>query len=40
MPSLIADYLPLVVFIALSALIGGALLVAPFIVAYMNPDPE
>ena len=40
MPSLIADYLPLVVFIALSALIGGALLVAPFIVAYKNPDPE
>ncbi len=40
MPSLIADYLPLVVFICLSALIGGALLVAPFIVAYKNPDPE
>ena len=40
MPSLIADYLPLVVFIALSAMIGGALLVAPFIVAYKNPDPE
>ena len=40
MPSLIADYLPLVVFIALAALIGGALLIAPFIVAYKNPDPE
>ena len=40
MPSLITDYLPLVVFIALSGLIGGALLVAPFIVAYKNPDPE
>jgi NADH-quinone oxidoreductase subunit A len=39
-PSLIADYLPLVVFIGLSALIGAALLVAPFIVAYKNPDPE
>jgi NADH-quinone oxidoreductase subunit A len=38
--SLISDYLPLVVFIGLSALIGGALLVAPFIVAYKNPDPE
>ena len=40
MPSLIADYLPLVVFVVISALIGGALLVAPFIVAYKNPDPE
>jgi NADH-quinone oxidoreductase subunit A len=39
-PSLIADYLPLVVFIALAMLIGGALLVAPFIVAYKNPDAE
>ena len=40
MPSLIADYLPLVVFIALAALIGVALLVAPFFVAYRNPDAE
>jgi NADH-quinone oxidoreductase subunit A len=39
-PSLISDYLPLVVFIALSGLIGAALLAAPFIVAYKNPDPE
>jgi NADH-quinone oxidoreductase subunit A len=39
-PSLIVDYLPLVVFIALSAVIGVALLIAPFIVAYKNPDPE
>jgi NADH-quinone oxidoreductase subunit A len=39
-PSLISDYLPLVVFIALSGLIGAALLIAPFIVAYKNPDPE
>jgi NADH-quinone oxidoreductase subunit A len=39
-PSLITDYLPLVVFIALSALIGGALLIMPFIIAYRNPDPE
>ena len=40
MPSLITDYLPLVVFIALALLIGGALLIAPFIVAYKNPDAE
>jgi NADH:ubiquinone oxidoreductase subunit 3 (subunit A) len=40
MPSLISDYLPLVVFIAIAAAIGGVLLVAPFVVAYKNPDPE
>ena len=40
MPSLLADYLPLVIFMALSFLIGAALLVAPFIVAYKRPDPE
>ena len=40
MPSLISDYLPLVVFIILAALIGGALLVAPFLVAFKAPDAE
>ncbi len=40
MPSLISDYLPLVVFIAIAAAIGGVLLVAPFVVAYKRPDPE
>ena len=40
MPSLISDYLPLVVFIVIGALISGALLVAPFLVAYKAPDPE
>ncbi|HTR12159.1 MAG TPA: NADH-quinone oxidoreductase subunit A [Roseiarcus sp.] len=40
MPSLISDYLPLVVFIVLAALISGALLIAPFIVAFRSPDPE
>jgi NADH-quinone oxidoreductase subunit A len=39
-PSLISDYLPLVVFIALGALISGVLLVAPFLVAYKAPDAE
>jgi NADH-quinone oxidoreductase subunit A len=38
--SLISDYLPLLVFIVLSALIAGALLVAPFLLAYRNPDSE
>ena len=40
MPVLLNDYLPLVIFIALSAVIAGALLVAPFIVAFKAPDAE
>jgi len=40
MPSLMSDYLPLVVFIVLAALISGALLIAPFLVAFKSPDPE
>ncbi len=39
-PSLLNDYLPLVIFIGVSAFIGIALLVAPFAVAYSKPDPE
>ncbi|MBN8941429.1 MAG: NADH-quinone oxidoreductase subunit A [Rhizobiales bacterium] len=40
MNELLSDYLPLVIFIALAAVIGLALLVAPFLIAYANPDPE
>ncbi len=40
MQSILGEYLPLVVFLALSAFISAALLVAPFLVAYQNPDPE
>ena len=40
MTNLLADYLPLVIFIGVSLLIGVALLVAPFIVAYSKPDTE
>jgi NADH-quinone oxidoreductase subunit A len=40
MHDLLTAYLPLVVFMAIAAAIGLALLVAPFIVAYKNPDPE
>jgi len=40
MPSLIADYLPLAIFMVLSLAIAGALLVAPFIVAFKAPDTE
>ena len=40
MPSLLEHYLPLVVFMAVSGLISGALLIAPFLVAFKAPDPE
>jgi len=40
MNALLQEYLPLVVFIGVSLAIGLALLVAPFIVAYRQPDPE
>ena len=40
MPSLISDYLPLVVFVILATLISGALLIAPFIIAFKSPDPQ
>ena len=40
MSELLADYLPLVVFIAVAIGIGLALLVVPFLVAYSSPDPE
>src|SRR5207253_8203036 len=34
------DYLPLVIFIAVALGLGLALLIAPFLVAYKQPDPE
>ena len=37
---LLLAYLPLVIFIGVAAVIGLVLLVAPFIVAYQQPDPE
>ena len=40
MSSLLQDYLPVVIFIGVSAVIGLALLVAPFLVAFSRPDPE
>ena len=40
MPSLISDYMPLIVFIIIAALISGALLIVPFLVAYRAPDTE
>jgi NADH-quinone oxidoreductase subunit A len=40
MQQLLGSYLPLVIFMGVSALIGVALLVAPFVIAFKNPDPE
>jgi NADH-quinone oxidoreductase subunit A len=40
MSALLQDYLPLVVFIAVALVIGLALLIAPFLVAFKQPDPE
>lgn len=40
MSDLLASYLPIVIFIGVAAAIGLALVVAPFLVAYRNPDPE
>ena len=34
------DYLPLVVFMGVALAIGLALMIAPFLVAVRNPDPE
>ena len=40
MNALLAEYLPLAIFIGVAMAIGLVLLVAPFLVAYKNPDPE
>jgi NADH-quinone oxidoreductase subunit A len=40
MNQLLLDYLPLVVFMGIATIIGLALMVAPFLVAVRNPDPE
>ena len=40
MTGILQNYLPLVVFIGVAAFIGLVLLIAPFIVAFQQPDPE
>ena len=40
MNQLIADYLPIAIFIGVAGLIGLALMIAPFALAVSNPDPE
>ena len=36
----VQDYLPLIIFVGLALVIGLLLLIAPFLVAYRQPDPE
>jgi NADH-quinone oxidoreductase subunit A len=38
--SLLDAYLPLVIFIGVALVVGLALLVSPFVVAFSRPDPE
>jgi NADH-quinone oxidoreductase subunit A len=40
MNTLLQDYLPLVIFIGVAMALGLALLIAPFLIAYQQPDPE
>ncbi|ERM00335.1 NADH:ubiquinone oxidoreductase subunit A [Brucella intermedia 229E] len=39
MNELLSSYLPIVIFLGIAMVIGVALLVAPFLVAYRQPDP-
>jgi NADH-quinone oxidoreductase subunit A len=39
-PYLVDQYLPLAIFMAVAAVISGALLLVPFLAAYKAPDPE
>lgn len=40
MNQLLLDYLPIVIFIGVALGIGLALMIAPFLIAVRNPDPE
>ena len=40
MSPMLAEYLPIVVFMGVAGFIGLALMIAPFLLAYRNPDPE
>ncbi|HSR77931.1 MAG TPA: NADH-quinone oxidoreductase subunit A [Xanthobacteraceae bacterium] len=40
MSGLLQDYLPLIIFVAVATAIGLVLLIAPFIVAYQQPNAE
>jgi len=40
MEELLLEYLPILIFIGLAAVLGGALIVVPLVVAPSKPDPE
>ena len=40
MNDILMDYLPLVVFFGVAGFIGLVLMIAPFLIAVRNPDPE
>jgi NADH-quinone oxidoreductase subunit A len=40
MNELVTQYLPLVIFIGVALAIGAGLMLAPFLIAVQNPDPE
>jgi NADH-quinone oxidoreductase subunit A len=40
MDELLRDYLPVIIFLGVALVIGLALLISPFILAFKNPDPE
>ncbi|TCT11282.1 NADH dehydrogenase subunit A [Tepidamorphus gemmatus] len=40
MPEFLQEYLPIAIFIGVAGIVGLALMVSPFVIAYRNPDPE
>ncbi len=40
MERLLLEYLPILIFIGIAAVIGGALVLIPFLIAPSKPDPE
>ncbi|MEO1105689.1 MAG: NADH-quinone oxidoreductase subunit A [Pseudomonadota bacterium] len=40
MEELLASYLPVIIFMGVASVLGLGLLVAPFVIAYQNPDKE
>jgi len=40
MEDLLKDYIPIVIFVGIALVIGLALLISPFVVAYKSPDSE
>ena len=40
MEQLLLEYLPILIFIGLAAVLGGALVVVPLVIAPSKPDPE